>query len=181
MDTLTILFICVGIIGLNLYRTRFGLPSSYSLLPFQAGVLYRSGRPVRELGPGHHRVSVGRERAILVDTRPIQVSVQNRIVALTDGATAVYGFSASAEVRDVKKAIYAAAKYSQIPSFITLCVTRGVLNRCQTDQIKIAQSAVSERVTAECRSRLAEAGFGLLSFQFTKMNIAVPPQQPIEP
>lgn len=177
MGALTILFICAGIIGLNLFRARFGFPSSFSLLPFQGGVFYRRGRPVREVGPGRHRVFVGNEKIVILDKRPTPVSVENRAVALADGATAVYGFSASAEVRDVGKAIYASTTYSQLPAFVTLCVARATLNRCRTDQIRLGQAALGEEVSAECRARLAEAGFELLSFRFTQMNIAVPAPQ----
>lgn len=177
MDTLTIFLICAGIVGLNLARLRFGFPSSFSLLPFQAGVLFRRGRPVREVGPGRHRVFTGNEKIIILDKRPTTVSVENRAVALADGATAVYGFSASAEVCEARKAIYASATYSQLPAFVTLCVARATLNRCRTDQIRLGQAALAEEVSAECRARLAEAGFELLSFRFTQMNIAVPAPQ----
>jgi hypothetical protein len=172
MDALTIFFICAGIIGLNLFRSRFGFPSHISLLPFQGGVFYRRGRPVREVGPGRHRVFMGNEKIIMLDKRPTQVNIENRAVVLADGATVVYSFSASAEVRDVKKAIYASTNYTQLPAFVTICAARGALNRSQTDQIRAGQAALTEEVSAQCRSRLAEAGFDLLSFRFTQMGFA---------
>jgi hypothetical protein len=172
VDSLTIVLICIGIIGLNLFRSKVGFPSSHATLPFQSGILFRQGRPVRELGPGRHRVFVGSEKIFFVDTRPIQVNAENRVVALADGTTAVYGISASAEVRSVKKAIYSSANYTQVPAFVTLCVARRVLNQCRKGQAQLGQAALTEEITAACRSRLAEAGFELLSFRFTQLVIA---------
>ena len=175
MEPLTVVFICAGLIGLYALRTRVGIPSSHSILPFQGGILYRRGRPAREVGPGKHRVFVGREKIIFLDRRPMQVNVERRAVSLADGATAVYGFAASAEVRDVRKALYSSANYTQIPGFVTLCVTRGVLNRSQSSQIRYGQPALTEEIVDACRSRLAEAGFELLSFRFSQLVVATPP------
>jgi len=175
MEPLTVVFICAGLIGLYALRTRVGIPSSHSILPFQGGLLYRRGRPIREVGPGRHRVFVGREKIILLDKRPMQVNVERRGVTLADGATAVYGFTASAEVRDVRKALYSSANYTQLPGFVTLCVTRIVLNRSPSSQIRYGQAALTEEIVNACRSRLAEAGFELLSFRFTHLVVAAPP------
>lgn len=174
MEPLTVVFICAGLIGLYALRTRVGIPSSHSILPFQGGILYRRGHPLREVGPGKHRVFVGREKIIFLDKRPMQVNVERRAVTLADGATAIYSFAASAEVRDVRKALCSSANYTQIPGFVTLCVTRGVLNRSQSSQIRYGQPALAEEIVNACRSRLAEAGFELLSFRFSQLVVAAP-------
>lgn len=172
MDLLAISIMCIGLVGLYAFRTQIGVPSSQSLLPFQSGILYRRGRPIRELGPGRHRLFQGVEKIIFLDTRPIQVKFDRRAVSLPDGTMVIYGFTASAQVHDVKKAIYASATYTMLPAFVTMCVTRGVLGQCQSGAIKTGKAALSEEILAAARSRLAASGFELLSFALTELSIA---------
>ena len=172
MESLLLVFMCAAIIGLYFFRYRVGYPSKYSLLPFQRGLLFRRGRPVREVGPGRHRVFLGSEKILFLDVRPIEFKVEQRAVGLADGGTAVYGFATSAEIRDVKKAMYASASYSQLPAFVSLCVTRATLGRCKANDIRTAQAALSEEITEACRTRLAAAGFDLLSFRFSELAVA---------
>jgi hypothetical protein len=174
MEPFAAFLFCLVIVGVYAFQYFVGFPSNHSLTPFQCGILYRRGRPVREVGPGRHRVFVGSEKIIFLDKRPIQVSIENRAVALADGMIAVYGFAASAEVNDVKKALYTSAAYTQVPAFVALCVTRGVLNRCRSDQFRIGRAALEEAMTAACRSRLVSAGFELLSFRITQLGVAAP-------
>ena len=174
MEPLAVLLMCAGLIALYAFRPIIGVPSSHSLLPFQSGVLFRRGLPIREVGPGRHRVFLGKERIIFLDTRPIDVTVENRAVALADGEAAVYGFAARAQVRDVKKALYASAAYSQLPAFVLLCAVRAGLNRRRTGEITVGQMALTEDITVECRSRLAMKGFELISFRFTRLEVVTP-------
>jgi hypothetical protein len=166
--------IAIGAIYVLRYNNQIGYPSSHTLLPFQSGVLYRQGRPVREVGPGRHSVLAGREKILFVDKRPIQMNVEQRAVALADGSTAIYGFVASAAVCDVMKAIYSSTNYTQMPAFATLCAVRATLNRLDTNQLGIGRAAIEEEITSECRSRLTTAGFELLSFRLTQLAIAAP-------
>jgi hypothetical protein len=175
MEPLAVFLFCIIVLGIYAFQYFIGFPSNHSLTPFQGGILYRRGRPVKEVGPGRHRVFVGSEKIIFLDNRPVQVSIENRAVALADGVIAVYGFAASAEVNDIRKALYASAAYSQVPAFVALCVTRGVLNRCRSDQFRLGRAALEEEIAVQCRSRLAAAGFGLLSFRLTQLCIAAPP------
>lgn len=176
MGDLVFALVLVCIVGLYLlrYYCIIGFPTRHTLTPFQAGLLYRRGKPIREVGPGRHLVFIGIEKIIFLDKRPIQASFEDRAVALADGAIAVYGFSVSASVADVKKAMYASANYNQIPAFITLCVTRGVLNRSQTGQIISSRTGIEEEMSNLCRSRLAAAGFSLNSFALTQFAVARP-------
>ena len=174
MEPLAVFLFCLLIVGIYAFQYFIGFPSNHSLTPFQSGILYRRGRPVKEVGPGRHRVFVGSEKIIFLDKRPIQVSIENRAVALADGVIAVYGFAASAEVNDVRKALYTSAAYSQMPAFVTLCVTRGVLNRCRSDQFRMGRAALEEEMAAQCRSRLTAAGFALQSFRLTQLGVAAP-------
>lgn len=75
------------------YYYLIGFPTSYTLAPFQGGILYRRGKAVREVGPGRHRVISGIEKILFLDKRPIQANFDGRAVALADGAIAVYGFT----------------------------------------------------------------------------------------
>jgi len=174
VEPFAVFLFCVIMIGVFTFQYFVGFPSNHSLTPFQGGVLYRQGRPVKEVGPGRHRVFVGSEKIIFLDRRPIQVSIENRAVALADGVIAVYGFAASAEVNDVRKALYSSAAYNQAPAFVALCVSRRVLNRCSSDQFRMGRAALEEEMTAACRSRLAIMGFELLSFRITQLGVAAP-------
>lgn len=174
MEPFAGLLMVLGLVGLYAFQYRIGFPTRYSLLPYQRGMLYRGGRPVREVGPGSHRVFRRLEKIVFLDTRPIQVKVEHRAVALLDGTTAIYGFVASAEVRDVKKALYVSASYTQMPAFVTLLVTRGYLGRCDASQIKNGQAALTEEIFATVQARLAASGFELLSFRFSELYSVVP-------
>jgi regulator of protease activity HflC (stomatin/prohibitin superfamily) len=159
---------------LVLMQTYVGMPSSFTLLEHQRGVLYRKGKPVRELGPGRHRVWVGIEKVLFLDTRPISVSFDNRAVTLSDGATAVYGFSGSAEVVDVQKALYSSGNFSEMPAFILLCCARSVLNGQSSVVVMARQASIVDQIMERARPRLSAVGFQLLTFRMTQLNMASP-------
>ena len=158
-------------------RNYLGIPSSFTLLEHQRGVLYRRGEPVREVGPGRHRVWVGIEKIFFLDARPVLVNFENRAVTLADGSTAVYGFSGSAEVVDVKKALYAAGNYNDIPAYVLVCCARSVLNQQSSIGLLGKQAALVEEIGERARPRLEAAGFRLLTFRITQLSLpsATPP------
>jgi hypothetical protein len=172
MDPLVTVFICAGLIGLNAYRFYVGVRSSHSLLPYQAGIIYKRGRPMREVGPGCHRVMLGSEKILFLDRRPVKVNAENRLVILSDGSAVIYSFEASAEVRDVKRVLYSSALYSHMPAFVTVCVTRGILNQARADNVLLGRVLLEQRIFSACMSRLEVAGFTLQSFHFTRLEIA---------
>jgi hypothetical protein len=176
VGALPFILFCLAVVGINVlrYYNLIGYPSSYTLTQFQSGILYRRGKPIRTVGPGRHRIISGIDRIFFLDKRPIQVNVEHRAVGLEDGGIAVYGFSVSAQVGDVRKALYASATYNQIPAFVTLCAVRQMLNQCRTNQIATGRVALEGEITSGCRSRLAAAGFDLISFRFTQLGIAAP-------
>lgn len=171
----------VFVAGVGLYLLRYycviGYPRRYTLAPYQGGMVYRRGKPIRDAGPGRHLVFVGTEKIIFLDKRPIQANFEDRAVTVADGAIAVYGFAMSAQVSNVRKAMYASANYNQMPAFIGLCVTRRILNDCETSRIGSGWAAIESEMTELCRSRLAAAGFDLNSFRLTQLRIAVPGQK----
>jgi SPFH domain / Band 7 family len=170
----------VCVIAISLIRRHLGWPTTVNLLPYQAGTLYRKGLPVRDVGPGRVRVWAGVEKVIIVDTRTIPVSFENRAVALTDGQTAIYGFSASAEVRDARKALYSAQNFSQVPAYVLLVCSRAVLNQRASGDLTVNQGAIEAEMNKCAKARLESQGFNLLSFRLTQLSIAGPPPQPMD-
>ncbi len=168
----TIAWVVLGLV--ELMRKYFGMPSSFTLLQHQRGVLYRRGMPGREVGAGRHGVWVGVEKILFLDTRPVSVNVENRAVTLADGSTAVYGFSGSAEVTDVRKALYCAGNYNEMPAFVLLSCARAVLNNQRSVGLLTQQQAIAEQITERARMRLAISGFGLLTFRITQLSLASP-------
>jgi len=164
----------IVLIALLLVRSFFGWPSRFWLLEHQRGILFRRGVPMREVGAGRHTVWIGAERILFVDTRPISVSFENRAVTLTDSLTAVYGFSGSAEICDVTKALYSAANYPEMPAFVLLCCARLVLNRHDSVGLVARQAAITDEVVDLANPRLAAAGFRLLTFRMTQLSVVGP-------
>lgn len=162
-------------------RRYIGNPTSATLLEYQGGILYKRGFPVREVHAGKHRVWVPMEKIMILDKRPTMVSFENRAVSLTDGATAVYGFSASAEIRELSKALYSARNYNEVPAYVFLCCTRGVLNSCGSGNLLPRQDALTTEIISKAKARLAVAGFEFQSFRFTHLAIAAPAAMPISP
>ena len=179
MVTFYIALISIGLVTLHIFKARLAFPSTQSLLPFQRGVLFRRGHPVREVGPGRHRIFVGREKIVYLDSRPIDVKSGYRIVALADGSIAEFAFTASCEIRDVQKVMYSSAYFSSFPIFVALSTSRAVLNGCERAQIESAVPAVAGQVMEACRTRLTSAGFDLKSFTFIRLAIAAPRELPL--
>jgi regulator of protease activity HflC (stomatin/prohibitin superfamily) len=166
------LFCFAFVLSVVVLRIYAGWLVSATLVEYQVGVLFRRGFPVRDVGPGRYRVWTGFEKIMLVDARPIQVRCDNQYAMSRDGAGVVYSFSGSARVRDVRKALYAAANYSHIPSFVLLCCARFVLNDSTSAQIAANKDAVVEQIINRARPRLEVAGFELLSFRLTDLSVA---------
>jgi hypothetical protein len=168
-----VIFLGVIIVGL-----RFGRPTTVTLLQYQGGVLYNRGLPVREVSAGRHRVWAGVEKIIVLDKRPITTALENRAVALSDGATAVYGFSATSEIRDVSKVLYSGRNYNEVPAYVLLCCARLVLNTSSSESLIAHQEAISQQISEIAKARLRSAGFDLGSFCFTHLSIAASQLKP---
>jgi hypothetical protein len=173
LDSMTIAAIVWAVLILTwVLRANLGAPSSFTLLQHQRGLLYRRGKPVREVCAGQHRVWVGVEKILFIDIRPITVSFENRAVTLTDGATAMYGFSGTAEVDDAKKALYCAGNYNDMPAFVLLCCARLVLNSQNSIGLLAKHAAIVEEIMNRAKPRLSAAGFRLLTFRMTQLGLA---------
>jgi len=153
-------------------RSRLGRPAKVTLLEYQRGIRYRRGLARDEVGPGQHWSWTGFEKTIFLDTRPIALSYQNQVVTLSDGFTAIYGFSASVEVRSVRKALYSSQAYSQMPAFVLLSCMRTVLSESDSKRVRISQQNISNEITERARTRLDAAGFVLASFRMGQLGIA---------
>jgi hypothetical protein len=162
------LLVSIGLVALRQFKGRL---TSFTLLEYQRAVLYRQGLPIREVGPGRYRVWAGSEKLIIVDTRAIQVSFENQAVALRDGSTAVYGISGTATVQDVRKAIYCARNYNQVPSFVLLCCTRLTLNGFTVNELRGSKDGVAQEIINCAKPRLGAAGFELLAFRLSQISV----------
>jgi hypothetical protein len=157
-----------------LFRSRVGRPTKVTLLEYQRGIRYRRGHPVDDVEPGQHWIWSGFEKTLFLDTRPSNVSYQNQAVTLCDGATSVYGFSASVQIKDVRRVMYSSQTYSQVPAFVLLCSVRSALNECDSLRVRTSQQAISEEISKRARTRFDSAGFQLVNFRIT--HLAIIPQ-----
>jgi len=176
MPVIGILFWCCLLVLVGI-RRFVGWPTTVTLLQYQSGILYRKGYPVRDVGPGRVRMWAGIEKVITVDTRSIPVSFENRAVALTDGQTAVFGFSGNADVNDAHKALYSAQNFNQVPAYVLLVCSRAVLNQHSSANLKISQNLIEGKIAEQAKERLKNQGFNLLSFRLTQLSIAGPPPE----
>ena len=160
-----------------LLRFSLGRPSKVTLLEYQRGILYRRGQPIKEVGPGQHWVWTGFEKTLYLDTRPLTIGYQNLAVTLSDGLSAAYGVSASAQIIDVRKAMYSSQAYTQVPAFVLLCCVRGTLSENSSLRVRTAQQEIVDEVTQEVRARLDSAGFELLNFRLTHLSVFSPENQ----
>ena len=168
----TLFFLVVGVLmALAIYLTVRGKPTIVNLLPYQRGVLFRKGKPLRDVGPGKHRVWSGNELLVHGDARPISITYENQVVLLQDGFAALYGFSASAQVTDIRKAIYSARDYSQVPASVLLRCSRRHLNASTRNALKIEKEAIASRIMEEAKTRLLKFGFELLSYRLGQLAV----------
>ncbi|MGB9237099.1 MAG: SPFH domain-containing protein [Terriglobales bacterium] len=175
---LAVSILCWGLLFAAIVIRRYiGKLTTVTLLQYQTGVIFKKGYPVREVGPGQFRVWAGPEKMFTLDKRPIVVTFENQSVALADGATAVYGFSAVAEITDASKALYSARNFNHYPFFALLCCARLSLNRWPSPALVSSQQDLVHQITGEAKQRLVGAGFNLQSFRFTHFAVASPAPQ----
>jgi SPFH domain/Band 7 family protein len=171
----TALWLCfLAIVTVRFY---VGKPTYLTLLEYQQGVLYRKGRPVRDVKTGRIRVWAGIERVIIVDTRTIPIRFQDRAVTLVDGMTAVYGFSGTAAIQDARKALYSAQRFSEIPIVVLLSCSRSVLNRYASNQLRMNERTIEEEISRHAKLKLEAQGFSLLTFRLTQFEVGLPPEE----
>jgi hypothetical protein len=166
------------VISALVYLARRGKLTYVNLLPYQRGILFRNGLPVKDVGPGKHRVWSGTELLVHADTRPVTVNYENQVVSLQDGFAALYGFSGSAQIRDLRKVLYCARDYTQVPAFTFLRCARHELNACTSGALKLNKDAVAQKISEDAKARLASSGFELLSFRLTQFAIGTVQAQP---
>ena len=159
--------VIVGIMQLG----KLGRLTTVALLPYQRGVLFRQGQPVRDVGPGKYRVWAGRELLVHGDVRPISVNYENQCVSLSDGFAALYGFSASVEIRDFRKAMYSARNYTQVPPAVLLRCARRELHVTSSSSIKMDKEGIANRIKQAAKAKLAASGFELVSFRLPQLVI----------
>jgi hypothetical protein len=179
LPSATPFMVWIGIIAMVIYFEIRGKPTTVTLLPYQRGILFKRGFPVRDVGPGKHRVWTGTELLVHGDMRPITVNYENRVVSLKDGLVALHGFSASVQVQDVRKAIYSARDYTSIPPSVLLRCTRRHLNACSGKSLNLERDTVVNRIAEDAKARLNTVGFKLISFRITQLVIGTP--QPSSP
>jgi uncharacterized membrane protein YqiK len=174
MGLIGYLLFCACLLTFALLRffNLAGLPSRSVLLPYESGVLFQRGKPIREVGPGRHWVILGLQKILFLDTRPIQIDVDERAVSLADGSMAFYGIAASARVCDARKAIYASTNYNDVPLFVALCDARSILGRCTRSELAKGRARVEQEMIEACQLRLASVGFELVSFRISELSVA---------
>jgi hypothetical protein len=165
----------VTVAGYVYYRRKL---RNITLLPYQRGVLFVRGVPLRDVGPGTHRIRVGREFLVFLDMRPISFQIANQPVTLQDGATAVYGISASAEVTDVRKAIYSARDYNHVPAYQIGRTARKVLSSKSSSTLTAGSTGIAAAIAEDIKPRLAAAGFALASFHLSQLAVTPPQESP---
>jgi len=151
-----------------------GKYTSVTLLEYQSGIVYRNGYPARNVGAGLHRIWSGREKIFFVDARPIFVNLSNQVATLSDGSIFVYDVRGSALISDVKKTLYSAQNYNQLPAFIMVCAARSALNGMTSDEIKVLRNGITNAMNEAVRIKLRDAGFELSTFQVAKISIRPP-------
>jgi hypothetical protein len=167
----SLLLWCIWLFTRVVYFEFRGKPASVTLLPYQRGILFRKGVPVRDVGPGVHRVWTGTELLVHGDTRPISVNYEKLVVDLQDGFAALYSFSASVEVQNMRKAVYSARNYTNVPAFVLLGCTRRHLNACFGTSLNLERDTVVSRIMEDAKAKLSTAGFNLMSFRLTQLVI----------
>jgi|GEM_PF-1954151 len=164
-----VVVLAAGWVAMLLFLYRYGRLTTVTLLPYQRGVLFRRGNAVRDCGPGKHRVRSGTELLVHLDVRPISIHHENLIVNLQDGYVAGYGISGSAQVHDVRRALYSARNYVHVPAVTLLRCTRSELSACSSEALRTQQNAIIARVAGQAKARLDAAGFELTSFRLTQL------------
>lgn len=170
------LFVLVwgGLLTGLVFLSVLGRPTTVTLLPYQSGVLYRRGYPIRDIGPGKYRVWAGTEVLIHGDVRPVTVNYDQMAVGLSDGLIALYGFSAVAEMTEVRRAFYSARNYTEVPPSVLLRCTRRHLSLCSGKSLNLERESVSDRIAEDARKRLESAGFKLTAFRITHLAVGAP-------
>jgi hypothetical protein len=161
----------VVVLGAGITLSRRGKLTTVALLPYQRGVLYRNGFPIRDVGPGKHRVWAGSELLVHCDIRPITINYENQVVAMSDGGAVLYTFSASVQARDIRKVLYTARGYTQVPAATLLRCARRQLHLSSAASLKMDIDGIVNSIAQEAKARLDAAGFDLVSFKIPQFNI----------
>jgi hypothetical protein len=165
--------ICVA----ALYAFNRGKPTWVTLLEYQRGVLYRHGLPIREVGCGKHRVWSGMELLVHADIRPMSINIENQVVVLQDGTTALYGFAASAQAQDIRKVIYAARDYNHVPPATLLRCARLHLSAATQSSLALGKEAIAAKIAEDAGARLRAVGFELASFRLSQLAVGTVKKQ----
>ena len=163
-------------IGVLVFLAVMGRPIRFTILEHQRGVLYRRGLPVKDLGSGRHWVWPKREKIVWMDTRPIQVAFQDQAALCSDGASAVFGVLGSAQITEMRKAIYSSRNCYEVPAFVLHCCTRSVLNAVSSTEALENKERLAEQILNRARPRLSANGFEVLAFRLTQISVPAMPK-----
>jgi regulator of protease activity HflC (stomatin/prohibitin superfamily) len=151
-------------------RNRWHILSEY-----QRGIIYRYGKPFKDVGPGIHKLRIGRDYLVFIDVRPEGFNRDLTAVSTLDGRTAVYSVAGKIQVQDVRKAIYCARNYQQAALAKTISMVRRMLNDYESEDIRRHTQAVCDNITQAVQDSVGKIGMAVFDFRLNQLQIVEGP------
>jgi hypothetical protein len=147
----------------------------HTLSEYQRGIIYRYGHPLKDVGPGIHKVRLGRDHLVVVDIRPEGFDRNLTAVSTLDGRTAVYSLAGKIQVQDVRKAIYCARNHQQAALAKTISTVRRMLNDYESEDIRRYTQTVCDNIAEAVQDSVGKIGMAVLDFRLNQLQIMEAP------
>ncbi|MGE5322847.1 MAG: SPFH domain-containing protein [Actinomycetota bacterium] len=160
-----------GLIALLVYLQRLGKPSNHTLLQYQRGIIYRLGLPFKDVGPGRHRLWVGRDYLVYVDMRPQSFTRNLAGVATRDGELAAYSLAGKFQAKNARKAINCARDHKQAAIALIASTVRRMLNDYSSEDIKSHPQEICNNIIKAVQDGADRIGMEIPELRFTQLAI----------
>jgi hypothetical protein len=176
MELFLTMCVVVALMGAIVYLSDYlRRRSSFTVMEFQRAVFYVNGLPQQEIGPGTHRVLLGRDYVVYADVRPKTINVENQGVGLRDGLVATYNFYAVVYVEDIRKLLYGARNHYEIPYYVLRKVVRSTLwKQTRLTLLGSGKNAIEGTMRQQAAEELAACGMKLDEFKLSNLSIGMP-------
>jgi regulator of protease activity HflC (stomatin/prohibitin superfamily) len=128
----------------------------------ERGLRYRSGRLKGLVGAGTHLSLPPWTQVVVLDMRPVSITVEGQEVLTADGVAAKVSLVARYEVGDAAAAVTRDASYARTLYLLLQLGLRDAITRRTLDEALAARSDLGAEIREACGGRLAAIGVELL-------------------
>lgn len=158
-----------ALVGVSIYFQRAKGRKKGSILEFQRGLRFCSGKFVGLLEPGTYTIGKN-ENVVLVDMRPTSISFERLPVTTSDGASLAASVSGKIQVTDPRLAVSKSKNFAQDAAVTLRDALKRFINSVSESELRSNRAGVEKKILADVDNRLP--GIHFVSLEIVELTLS---------